>query len=131
MKLLSYFWKLLKIIVYKEINQPFRSQNTYSRLLDSDVPVNCVAQLSGHQNVKSNDSYKSASIQHQQRMSFTLSRMANVRQTSASSSFLTSSLKIFIGMNQVKALLQKVISWEFSMELSSRTAHSSHQLSNY
>jgi integrase len=32
-----------------------------SRLLDSDVPVNFVAQLSGHHNLKSLDAYKSAS----------------------------------------------------------------------
>ena len=56
-------------------------------------PVNCAAQLSGHQNVKSLGSYKSTSIQHQ-RMSFTLSRLANVRQPSASSSFLTSFVDI-------------------------------------
>ena len=40
-----------------------------SRLLDSDVPENYVAQLSGHRNLKSLDSYKLASIQHQRRMS--------------------------------------------------------------
>ena len=45
-----------------------------SRLLDSDVPENYVAQLSGHRNLKSLDSYKSASIQHQRRMSLALSR---------------------------------------------------------
>ena len=47
-----------------------------SRLLDSDVPENYVAQLSGHRNLKSLDSYKSASIQHQRRMSLALSRSA-------------------------------------------------------
>ena len=45
-----------------------------SRLLDSDVPGNYVAQLSGHRNLKSLNSYKSASIQHQRRMSLALSR---------------------------------------------------------
>ena len=43
-----------------------------SRLLDSDVPENYVAQLSGHRNLKSLYSYKSASIQHQRRMSLAL-----------------------------------------------------------
>ena len=47
-----------------------------SRLLDSDVPENYVAQPSGHRNLKSLDSYKSASIQHQRRMSLALSRSA-------------------------------------------------------
>ena len=45
-----------------------------SRLLVSDVPENYVAQLSGNRNLKSLDSYKSASIQHQRRMSLALSR---------------------------------------------------------
>lgn len=45
-----------------------------SRFLDEDVPENYVAQLSGHNNLKSLDAYKSASIQHQRRMSLALSR---------------------------------------------------------
>ena len=42
----------------------------------------CAAQLSDYQNVKSLDSYKSTSFQLQRRMSFTLSRLANVPATS-------------------------------------------------
>ena len=38
------------------------------RLLDSDVPVNCAVQPSGHQNVKSRDLYKLACIEHQRTM---------------------------------------------------------------
>lgn len=45
-----------------------------SRLMDAEVPVNYVAQLSGHRNLKSLDSYKSASVDHQRKMSFVLSR---------------------------------------------------------
>ncbi|CAB4010056.1 zinc finger MYM-type 2-like, partial [Paramuricea clavata] len=45
-----------------------------SRLMDADIPENYVAQLSGHKNLKSLDSYKSASTAHQRKMSFVLSR---------------------------------------------------------
>ena len=44
-----------------------------SRLMDAEVPVNYVAQLSGHKNVKSLDSYKTASDEHQLKMSLVLS----------------------------------------------------------
>ena len=71
------------------------------------MPTNFVAKLSRHQNVRSLGSYKSASIQHQRRMAFTLSRLSNVRQTSGSSTFLTPFVWIFIRKNQVKVLLQK------------------------
>ena len=45
-----------------------------SRLMDADMPENFVAQLSGHKNLKSLDSYKSASTAHQRKMSLVLSR---------------------------------------------------------
>ena len=54
-----------------------------SRLLDSDVPENYVAQLSGHRNLKSLDLYKSASIQHQRRMSLALSRSTTTSELQA------------------------------------------------
>lgn len=44
-----------------------------SRLMDAEVPVNYVAQLSGHKNLKSLDSYKAASVEHQRKMSLILS----------------------------------------------------------
>ena len=44
------------------------------RLLDANVPENFVAQLSGHKNLESLQSYKIPSMQHQRRMSETLSR---------------------------------------------------------
>ena len=40
-----------------------------SRLMDADIPTNYVAQLSGHKNLKSLDSYKTASRVHQRKMS--------------------------------------------------------------
>ena len=51
------------------------------RLLDADVPTNYVAQLSGQKNLKSLDSYKSASLLHQRKMSLVLSRSEHVKST--------------------------------------------------
>jgi hypothetical protein len=45
-----------------------------SRLMEANVPTNYVAQLSGHRNLKSLDSYKTASVVHQRQMSRILSR---------------------------------------------------------
>ena len=55
-----------------------------SRLLDADVSENYVAQLSGHRSLKSLDAYKSASFEHQRRMSRALSR-SNSNQNTAPS----------------------------------------------
>ena len=45
-----------------------------SRLMDAEVPsVHYVAQLSRHKNLKSLDSYKTASDEHQRKMSLVLS----------------------------------------------------------
>ena len=52
--------------------------------MHADIPENFVAQLSGHKNLKSLDSYKSASTAHQRNMSLVLSRSAI--STSATSS---------------------------------------------
>ena len=41
--------------------------------MDAEVLVNYVAQLSGHRNLKSLDSYKAASADHQRKMSLILS----------------------------------------------------------
>ena len=55
-----------------------------SRLLDADVPNNFVVQLSGHRSLKSLDDYKSASYEHQRRMSLALSRSSSNRPASIS-----------------------------------------------
>lgn len=61
-----------------------------SRLLDAGVPENFVMQLSGHKNIQSLSSYKSASLKHQRLMSDTLSRApTSVSLASTSSSSLT------------------------------------------
>ena len=44
-----------------------------SRLMDAEIPVYYVAQRSGHKNLKSLDSYKTASDDHQRKMSLLLS----------------------------------------------------------
>lgn len=49
-------------------------KTSISRLLDANTPENFVAQLSGHKNTQSLQSYKSASEQHQRQMSHILSR---------------------------------------------------------
>ena len=65
-----------------------------SRLLNLYEPGNYIAHLNDYPNLKILDSYKSPSVQHQQRMSFTLSPSANVRATRASSSSFTSFVDI-------------------------------------
>ena len=54
--------------------------------MDADIPENYVAQLSGHKNSKSLDSYKTASDDHQRKMSLTLSRTNTSVMPSSSSS---------------------------------------------
>ena len=56
-----------------------------SRLMDAEVPVNYVAQLSGHKNLKRLDSYKAASVERQRKMSFILSRSGSGEQGTSSS----------------------------------------------
>ena len=56
-----------------------------SRPMDADVPVNYVAQLSRHKNLKSLDSYKAASVEHQRKMSLILSRSGFGEQGTLSS----------------------------------------------
>ena len=53
-----------------------------SRLINAGVPENYVAQLSGHKNLKSLDSYKSASASDQRKMSLTLSHCPTTSQVS-------------------------------------------------
>ncbi len=69
--------------------------------MDADIPSNYVAQLSGHKNLKSLDSYKTASCVHQRKMSNILSRSSSTscqqnndsvpagRQTTSSSSTIS------------------------------------------
>ena len=45
-----------------------------SRLMDAEVPVSYIAQLGGHRKLKSLNSYKAASVEHQRKMSLILSR---------------------------------------------------------
>ena len=58
-------------------------KTSIGRLLDADVPANYVAQLSGHKNLKSLDSYKSASLLHQRKMSLVLSRSKHMEHTTS------------------------------------------------
>ena len=58
-------------------------KTSIGRLLDADVPANYVAQFSGHKNLKSLDSYKSATLLYQRKMSLVLSRSEHVKFTSS------------------------------------------------
>ena len=79
---------MLKTMVFsRRLTNHSVRKTCISKLLDTDIPVICVAQLGGHQNQKSRDSYKSASILHWRRMSFS-SHSANVRATCTSTSYL-------------------------------------------
>jgi integrase len=51
-----------------------------SRLMDAVIPANFVAQLRGHRNLKNLDSYKTASLIHQQKISNVLIRSSTSYQ---------------------------------------------------
>ena len=70
----------------KQITNHSVRKTCISRLLDADIPENFVAQLSGHKNTESLQSYKSASSTHQRRMSLTLSRARSNSEESTVSS---------------------------------------------
>lgn len=56
--------------------------------MDAEVPVNYVAQLDGHKNLKSLHSYKAASIEHQRKMSYILNRSGEQSMQSSTTSSL-------------------------------------------
>jgi len=62
-----------------------------SRLMDAEVPV---AQLSGHKNLKSLDSYKTASDEHQRKMSLVLSSGRKKSLISSNAALLIGETKI-------------------------------------
>ena len=65
-------------------------ETSISMLLSLYLPGNYVAHQNECPNLKVLDSFKSPSVQHQRRLSFTLSPSANVRATRPSSSSFTS-----------------------------------------
>ena len=79
---------------HKKISNHSVRKTSTSRLLDAGVPENFVMQLSGHKNLQSLSSYKSASITHQRHMSDTLSRgsMSNNGTTSVREQIFHTSL---------------------------------------
>ena len=62
---------------------PGRKKDLHFTSVGFRCSENYVAQLSGHRNLKSLDSYKSASIQHQRRMSLALSRSTTTGELQA------------------------------------------------
>ena len=78
----------------KKISNHSVRKTSISHLLDAGVPGNFVMQLSGHKNLQSLSSYKSASIAHRRHMSDTLSRgsMSNNGTTSVREQIFHTSL---------------------------------------
>ena len=58
----------------KKVSSHWVRKTSVGRLLEADVQPNFVAQLSGHKNLKSLDSYHSASLKRQREMSAILNR---------------------------------------------------------
>ena len=54
---------------FRDLTNGLVQETCICRLMDAEVPANCMAQLSGHNNLKSLDSYKTASSEHQCKMS--------------------------------------------------------------
>ena len=65
----------------KKISNHSVRKTTVGRLLEADVLANYVAQLSGHKNLKSLDSYHSASLKRQREMSAILNREPTTAQS--------------------------------------------------
>ena len=74
-----------------------------SRLMDAEVSVNYVAQLSGHKDLKSLDSYKVASVDHQRHMSLVLSRSTNEASHGPSSTPPTSLMVETTQINKISS----------------------------
>ncbi|KAK3754207.1 hypothetical protein QZH41_003309 [Actinostola sp. cb2023] len=72
-------------------------KTSIGRLLDANVEANYVAQLSGHKNLKSLDSYKSASLKNQRSMSAILSNNTPSFSRDAATSIPSSTVTV---MNQ-------------------------------
>ena len=58
----------------KKVSNHSARKTSISRLLDAGVPENFVTKLSGHKNLQSLSTYKSASLKQQRQISDTLSR---------------------------------------------------------
>ena len=74
-------------VVFQRVGtKPSNHSVPISRLLDADIPENFIAQLSGHKNIQTLQSYKSGSEQHQRQMSNILSRTHDAPNQSSPSS---------------------------------------------
>ena len=81
-----------------------------SRLMDAEVSLNYVAQLSGHRNLKSLDSYKAASADHQRKMSLILSR-------SGQESIQTSTVSVYENTTFSGACIGKIEGYSFTFNI--------------
>ena len=78
--------------------------------MDAEVSLNYVAQLSGHRNLKSLDSYKAASADHQRKMSLILSR-------SGQESIQTSTVSVYENTTFSGACIGKIEGYSFTFNI--------------
>ena len=68
--------------------------------MDAEVPVNYVPQLSGHKNLKSLESYKTASHEHQRKMSLVVSSGTEKSHNSSNAAPVNSAVKAWQPLKQ-------------------------------
>jgi len=83
-------------------------KTSVGRLLEADVQPNFVAQLSGHKNLKSVDSYHSASLKRQQEMSAILNREPTSAQSEENQVYNTTTQQNVFTVQQI----HKSLNWE-------------------
>ena len=93
--------------------------------MDAEVPVNYVAQLSGHKNLKSLETYKTASDEHQRKMSLVLVLRHSIENRSNSkfkhdvySKRQTAKMKLFLFL--ISCVYRRVKLFVFEMNISRR-----------
>ena len=87
--------------------------------MGAEVPVNYVAQLSGHRNLKSLDSYKAESVDHQRKMSLILRHSGEQStQSSSVSSLVQESSTVPVNLPKL-LILTRHFNQEFSQALAS------------
>ena len=108
-------------------------KTSISRLLDANVPENFVAQLSGHKNTQSLQSYKSASEHHQRQMSNTLSRTPNMSkdaQASKEQSMTTELVRQSTSSNSIAVTQASLHQLQSASDISSRAVFAGANISS-
>ena len=108
-------------------------KTSISRLLDANVPENFVAQLSGHKNTQSLQSYKSVSEHHQRHMSNTLSPtpdMPKDAQTSKQQSTTTELVRLSTSSNSIAVTQASLHQLQSASDIDSRAVFSGANISS-